>query len=106
MRGLLERKEMLVHLDAGVKDPESGLIQRRQEGGKSRRDLGGNMGSRSGLPGPGAGTPPIDTTLSPRVPQALSSLLSLSLSPAGRTRSSLNSGMRRTRLQSPVSRGA
>ena len=73
---------MLVHLDAGAKDPESGLILGRREGGKPRRDLGGNMGSRSGLRGPGAGTTPPSTltTLFPRVPQARSSLLSLSLS--------------------------
>ena len=60
MRGLLER-EMLVHLDAGVKDPESGLILGKQEGGKPRRDLGGNMGSRSGCRALEQEPPPIYT---------------------------------------------
>lgn len=103
----LRGKEMLVHLDAGVKDPESGLILGRQEGGKPRRDLGGNMGSRSGLRGPGAGiTPHLHSLLSSRGSPKPSLAFFLSLSPAGRTPSSLSSGMGRTQLQSPVSRGA
>ncbi|CAI9161102.1 unnamed protein product [Rangifer tarandus platyrhynchus] len=106
-RGLLERKEMLVHLDAGVKDPESGLTLGRQGGEKARRDLGGHLGSRSGLPGPGAGTTPhLHSLLSSRGSPKPSLAFSPSLSPAGRTRSSLSSGMGRTQLQSPVSRGA
>lgn len=77
-RGLLKRKEILVRLDVGAKDPESDLILRRQEGEKPRRDTGGNVDSSSGLAGPGAGPRP----LPPISMYLLSSYYSLPADPA------------------------
>lgn len=69
----------MVPLDVGVKDPESGLMLRRQEGKKPRRDTDGDSGSSPGLGGPGAARHQHALAVHSRLSPGLSPIKSFSL---------------------------